>query len=93
MRKGTRRSSPAKSPGKRLLAIREQLRLSSRDVAAESNRIAVEFHDSRFAISFSRVYDLEEDRYAPSIFRLYTFSRIYRRSMRELLGWYGVPFR
>ena len=28
----------------------------------------------------------------PNVFRLYSLAVIYRRDLRELLGWYGIDF-
>ena len=89
MRPANNRTSPAKH----LRAARDRFGLTLRDVEAASLRIADELKDRRFAIPHSRLNDLERKSNVPSIFRLYTLARIYKRRIRELLAWYGVPFR
>lgn len=56
-------------------------------------RIATELKDRRFAVPYSRLNDLERKNSVPSIFRIYTLARIYRRRIRQVLAWYGVPMR
>ena len=76
--------------GQRLRALREELGLTIRDVEAASTRIAANHSNEDFAISLSRLSDIETKGILPNIYRLYSLSVIYRRDMHELLGWYGV---
>jgi transcriptional regulator with XRE-family HTH domain len=76
--------------GQNLRLLREQLGLTMRDVETASARIATKRRNSEFAITPSRLSDLETKGVVPSIYRLYSLSVIYRRDVRELLQWYDV---
>ncbi len=78
------------SSGQRLRALREELGLTIRDVEAASGRIASRHGNEDFAISPSRLSDIETKGILPNVFRLYSLAVIYRRDLRELLGWYGI---
>jgi len=76
--------------GQRLLTLRKELGLTIRDVEAASSLIASRHSSEDFALSPSRLSDIETKGIVPNIFRLYSLSVIYRRDLRELLGWYGI---
>jgi transcriptional regulator with XRE-family HTH domain len=76
--------------GQRLRALREELGLTIRDVEAASTRIAAKHGNEDFAISLSRLSDIETKGILPNIYRLYSLSVIYRRDIRDLLAFYGV---
>src|ERR1700690_1052430 len=76
--------------GQNLRILREQLGLTMRDVETASTRIAQKRANDEFAIAPSRLSDVETKGVVPSIYRLYSLAVIYRRDIRELLGWYGV---
>ncbi len=78
------------SPGQRLRALREELGLTIRDVESASARIAVKHGNEDFALSLSRMSDIETKGIIPNIYRLYSLAVIYRRDYRELLTWYGI---
>jgi transcriptional regulator with XRE-family HTH domain len=78
------------SGGQNLRVLREQLGLTMRDVESASMRIANRHRNDEFAIPPSRLSDVETKGVVPSIYRMYSLSIIYRRDIRELLGWYGV---
>ena len=78
------------SSGQRLRVLREQLGLTIRDVEAASSRIAARHSNDDFAISPSRLSDIETKGVIPNVYRLYSLAVIYRRDLRELIGWYGV---
>ena len=77
-------------PGQRLRALREQLGLTIREVEAASLRLSQKYGNPEFALSLSRLSDIETKGVIPSIYRLYSFSVIYRKDIKELLGWYGI---
>jgi len=79
------------SPGKQLRRIRQQLGLTFRDVNQASLRIARELRLRKFAIPPSRLHDYETKDNIPSIFRVYTLARVYRRTVAEVLSWYRIP--
>jgi len=76
--------------GQRLRTLRESLGYRMRDVELASGKIAQRFGSEEFAIPPSRLSDIETKGIIPSIFRLYSFSAIYRREYRELLSFYGL---
>jgi transcriptional regulator with XRE-family HTH domain len=78
------------SSGQRLRGLREELGLTIRDVEAASGRIAARHGSEDFAISPSRLSDIETKGLLPNVYRLYSLAVIYRRDLRELLGWYGI---
>jgi len=78
------------SSGQRLRVLREELGLTIRDVEAASGRIAARRGNEDFAISPSRLSDIETKGVLPNVYRLYSLAVIYRRDLRELFGWYGV---
>jgi len=76
--------------GQKLRALREDLGLTIRDVETASARIADRHGNEDFAISLSRLSDIETKGMLPSIYRFYSLAVIYRLDLRELLSWYGV---
>lgn len=76
--------------GQQLRVVREQLGLTLRDVEIASERIAARHRHRNFAISPSRLSDIEAKGGLPSIYRLHTLAVIYRRDVREILAWYGI---
>jgi transcriptional regulator with XRE-family HTH domain len=78
-------------PGEKLKRARERLKLTYRDVEQASQEIAARRCNPDFAISLSRLADIENGGRTPSIFRLYSLCSIFRLDLHEVLGWYGVP--
>jgi len=78
------------TPGQHLRTLREQLGLTMRDVETASARVAARHGNDDFAISLSRLSDIETKGIVPSIYRLYTLAVVYRYDVRELMGWYGI---
>ena len=76
--------------GQRLRAVREQLGLTIRDVEDASLQIAAKYRLDDYAISLSRLSDIETKGIVPSIYRTYSLAVIYRCDLIELLSWYGV---
>ena len=76
--------------GQRLLGLRKELGLTMRDVEAASARIAERHGNEDFAISPSRLSDIESKGLVPNIHRVYSLSVIYRRDLRQMLSWYGI---
>jgi transcriptional regulator with XRE-family HTH domain len=81
------------SAGDRLRVRREELGMSLRDVHRASNQVARELRNRSFAVPTSRLHFYETHRVTPSVYRLYTLARLYRRKLTEVLTWYGVPVR
>ena len=76
--------------GTNLRVCREQLGFTLRDVESASIRIADRHQSEEFAISPSRLSDIETKGLIPSIYRLYSLAVIYRCDLREILSWYGI---
>jgi transcriptional regulator with XRE-family HTH domain len=76
--------------GLNLRASRERLGLTMREVESASARIAERHGNDEFAVSPSRLSDIETKGLVPSIYRLYSLAVIYRRDLREILSWYGI---
>jgi len=70
--------------------LREELGFTIRDVEAASGRIAAKHGNEDFAISPSRLSDIETKGILPNVYRLYSLSVTYRRDLREILSWYGI---
>ena len=85
------RRKKRETPGQQLRALRERLGLSLRDVRVASRRIAREMGRDVFIIPHSQLHQIEVKNAVPNIFRLYTLSRVYGRSLGEFLRRYGVP--
>jgi len=78
------------SAGQQLRITREQLGLTMREVESASLRIAAKHGNEEYAVSPSRLSDIETKGLLPSIYRLYSLAIIYRRDLREVLAWYGI---
>ena len=76
--------------GLNLRGLRERLGLTMREVESASARIAERHGNEEFAVSPSRLSDIETKGLVPSIFRLYSLAIIYRCDLREILAWYGI---
>lgn len=76
--------------GKRIRALRERLGLTVRDVEAASAQIAEKRKNRGFLLPLSRLFEIENKDVVPSAYRFYSLAVIYRRDIRELLGWYGI---
>lgn len=73
-----------------LRSLREQLGLTVREVSAFSTQIAERRKNRAFSLPLSRLFEIENKDVVPSAYRFYSFAVIYRRDIRELLGWYGI---
>ena len=76
--------------GQLLRALREQLRLTVREVEAASSKLASRHRNPEFAISISRLSDIETKGIIPSVYKIYTLAVLYRRTFSDLLAWYGI---
>lgn len=81
---------PSPEGGKLLKAERMRVRLSTRDVERLSRKIADEKKSRDYYISHAWLTDAENGAYAPSIFKLYSLSVIYKRQYDEILGFFGI---
>jgi transcriptional regulator with XRE-family HTH domain len=78
------------NPGQLLRNARERLGLTLRDVEEATSLIAARHWNQEFAVSLSRLSDLETKSIVPSIYRVYSLASIYRLDLREVLSWYGI---
>lgn len=82
---------PSPSAGEKLKELRTRLGLTTRDVEAKSHQIAGERHNREFYISHAWVTDIENDKFNPTIFKLYSLSTIYSVAYMEVLSYFGLP--
>jgi transcriptional regulator with XRE-family HTH domain len=76
--------------GWRLKQIRERLNLTLRQVEEASLEIADAERNSEYVVSTARLNQIENDGSLPSIYKLYSLAVIYRMSIEETLGLYGI---
>jgi transcriptional regulator with XRE-family HTH domain len=80
----------AQTPGKRLRALRESLRLSMSEVERLTRELAAVRHNPKLRVPKGRLSDIETAKRTPSIHCLYALTRAYRCGMRKLMGFYGL---
>lgn len=78
-------------PGEKLRRVRERLKLTYRQVAEASRKVAERRGSREFVVGISRLADIENQSRVPTIYRLYTLCAIYKLDLPEVLRWYGVP--
>ena len=83
-------STPSPEAGKRLRAERLRVRLSTRAVQALSQQIAREKNNQDYYISHAWLTDVENGKFTPSIYKLYSLSLIYKCSYLEIVGFFGI---
>jgi hypothetical protein len=83
-------STPSPEAGKRLRAERLRVRLSTRAVQALSQEIAREKNNQDYYISHGWLTDVENGKFTPSIYKLYSLSLIYRCSYLEIVAFFGI---
>jgi hypothetical protein len=83
-------STPSPEAGKRLRAERLRVRLSTRAVQALSQQIAREKNNQDYYISHGWLTDVENGKFTPSIYKLYSLSLIYKCSYLEIVGFFGI---
>ena len=76
--------------GERLRILREKLGFTLKDVELASLQLAQAHDNPKYWIPQSRLSHIESKGTLPNIFRLHALSAIYRRSVAELLCWYGI---
>jgi hypothetical protein len=83
-------SIPSPEAGKRLRAERLRVRLSTRAVQTLSQQIAREKNNQDYYISHGWLTDVENGKFTPSIYKLYSLSLIYKCSYLEIVGFFGI---
>lgn len=76
--------------GFRLKQIRERLGLTLRQVEEASLEIADTERNSEYVVSTARLNQIENDGSLPSIYKLNSLAVIYRLSIEEMMGSYGI---
>lgn len=79
--------------GKRLRAERLRVKLSTRDVEKYSQQIAAARGSQEYCISDTWLAQIENGEFTPSIYKLYSLSRIYKRDYDEILSFFGISFK
>lgn len=84
-------STPSPEAGKRLRAERLRARLSTRAVQKLSQQIAHEKNDNQdYYISHGWLTEVENGKFTPSIYKLYSLSLIYKCSYLKIMGFFGI---
>jgi transcriptional regulator with XRE-family HTH domain len=77
-------------PGDHLREIRNRLGVTTREVEELSRKIAVESENEEFCISNAWLTQLENKNSAPSIYKLFSRSVIYRIKFTRMLALFGI---
>ena len=83
-------SKPSTEAGRFLKALRLRLRLSAREVERLSRRFAQEKKSQDYYVSHTWLSDIENAKFTPSIYKLYSLSVIYKCAYSELLECLGI---
>lgn len=83
-------SRPSPEAGKRLRAERLRVRLSTRAVQKLSQQIAQEKNNQDYYISHGWLSDVENGKFTPSIYKLYSLSLIYKCNYNEIVAFFGI---
>jgi transcriptional regulator with XRE-family HTH domain len=81
---------PNPRAGEQLKARRSRLGFTTRDVERRSQQIAEEKHNREYYLSHAWLTDIENGKFTPGIFKLYTLSAIYHCNFIELLSYFGL---
>jgi transcriptional regulator with XRE-family HTH domain len=76
--------------GRRLRELRQRLGLTVRDVQRESEKLASKHRDANLMIHKARLSDIESKGVLPNLYKLYSLAAIYKQSLGDLLGLYGI---
>jgi transcriptional regulator with XRE-family HTH domain len=82
--------APTERAGLKLRRIRERLGLTLRQVEEASLEIADAERNSEYVVSVGRLNQVENDGSLPSIYKIYSLTVIYKLSIEEMLGVYGI---
>jgi transcriptional regulator with XRE-family HTH domain len=86
-------STPSPEAGKRLRAERLRVRLSTREVAHLSQKIARRRGNAEYSISHAWLTDVENGKFMPGIFRLHSLSLIYGKRFDEMVAFFDINVR
>ena len=82
---------PSPSAAEKLKELRVRLGLTTRDVETKSQQIADDRHNREYYLSHAWVTDIENGKFKPSIFKIYSLSAIYHVGYTEVLSCFGLP--
>lgn len=77
--------------GEKLRELRVRLGLTTRHVEERSQRIADDRHNREFHVSHAWLTDIENGKFTPSMFKLFTLSVVYGCKFTDLVSSFGVP--
>ncbi len=80
----------ASRAGFKLKQVRERLHLTLRQVEEGSLAIADAERNSDYVVSGARLNQIENDGSLPSIYKLYSLAVVYKLSLGEVMGLYGI---
>lgn len=83
-------SPPSPEAGQRLRAERLRVRLSTRAVQKLSEQIAQEKNNQDYYISHGWLSDVENGKFTPSIYKLYSLSLVYKCNYVEIVAFFGI---
>jgi transcriptional regulator with XRE-family HTH domain len=81
---------PNPGAGQQLKVRRLRLGFTTRDVERASHEIAEEKHNREYYLSHAWLTDIENGKFMPGIFKLYTLSAVYHCGFTELLSYFGL---
>jgi transcriptional regulator with XRE-family HTH domain len=79
--------------GGKLRNTRVQLGLSLRQVNTRTQAVAQQRGNEEFAVSVSRLSEIESKDAVPNIYKLYSLAIVYGIDLLTLLRWYGVEYK
>ncbi len=82
--------TPSEQAGFKLKQIRERLGMTLRQVEEASLEIADTERSAEYVVSMARLNQIENDGSLPSIYKFYSLAVIYRLSIEEMMGVYGI---
>src|SRR6185437_304792 len=84
-------STPSPEAGKRLRAERLRAGLSTRQVQKLSQQIALEKDGNQdYCISHAWLTEVENGKFTPSIYKLYSLALIYKCAWTKIIGFFGI---
>lgn len=84
---------PNPEAARKLKSLRCALRLSTREVERLSQQLATAKGNQEYYISHGWLAEVEKALFAPSVYKLYSLSIIYRCSLDEVLAVFGIQIR
>lgn len=80
----------ARSAGRKLREVRRELGINVFQVVKESQRLAARYHNRHLVVWSSTLHSIESGVHLPTVYQLYALSVVYRRSVNDILSFYGI---